>query len=440
MSALKRAYAKLIRHFKPEHHPEEFQRIHEAYQSAKRWQSSWYDFDEESFSLPNTVQLTRDELATAQSQSAKTADWEDAWEQAKKGELPLGYHALKQAADREPGQEEICLRLFWLLKLSPLLDDRPAVSWLVRGMRVRGLRGQMFQLYLQELEHSPLAALEAGTEDLLALPESPDRLGQLLTARARAACRVGKLSKAEAELERMRNPLISESPAAWVRVLSAVLDEVAWLEWPSSSELYAKWVKELKTFEDMHHGMEYVFDRLELLSELRKRISPLAKHKRILGLVRLAIRSWNTANDIENRRAFFEEFTRWASAPAESLKRLDQAHKAAPQVVGQIREATRRWGYGLDSTGRLPMGDPALLNLFKQWATDSYSSIRNSIAAFCIEEWVAPGEIVKILIEDQGLRLAAYRSRSKLAEHLHDDLPLKVLVDGIRAAHQVGRT
>ena len=90
--------------------------------------------------------------------------------------------------------------------------------------------------------------------------------------------------------------------------------------------------------------------------------------------------------------------------------------------------------------GHLPVDDPALLSLLKQWATDSYRSIRNSIVAFCIEEWVSPSEIVKHLIEDKGLRRAAYHSRSKLAEHLHEDLPLKVLVDGIRAVHQSGRS
>jgi hypothetical protein len=237
----------------------------------------------------------------------------------------------------------------------------------------------------------------------------------------------------------MRNPLIAESPAAWVRVLSSVLDEAAWLECSGAPELYAELVQELRTFEDMHHGMEYVFDRLELLNELRKRIWPLGKQKRIAGLVRLAIRSWNAADDSDNRGLLFAEFTRWAKSPRDSLKLLDQAHKAAPQVVGQIHEVIRRMGYGYASPVNLPLGDFALVSLFTEWATHSYGSLRNSIAEFCIEEWVTPAEILKLLLEEKGLRRAAYQSQSKLVEKLHEDLPLKVLVEGIRAALQAGR-
>ncbi len=439
---LKRAYAKLIRHFKPEHHPEEFQRIREAYESAKQWSMPWEhlidavqsssDSDTESF---DELELGSDwDEDEPEPPRAALSEWEAAWDQARLGHFEASYLALQKVAQRHPGDEELCLRLFWILKLQPDLDPRKPVSWLAAGLRNTGLRGRLYQLYLYELEHDPQMALVEGTEDLLNLPDSADRLGQLLSKRVQATCQLGLLDQARAELDQMRKPLVSESPAAWVRVLSGIADEVAWQTWPGSREFYAQLSQELASFEDMHIELDDVFDRFELQRELRKSTLVMRKKFRESPLVDLAIRSLSDAQDGDYRAAFYRELTHWVSDPKQALEDLEAMYAEAPQVIGQIGESLRPFGFGASQYTTPDGGDEGIRELAKSWSSASYPSIRDEIIEFCIEEWVTPEDIVRNVVE-----MASQLDQSEgtifieLATHLHEDVPLRVLADGLRA-------
>lgn len=160
---LKRAYTRLIRRFKPEHHPEQFRLVREAYENALE-RVKWYghfaappEGESEPFTPP--IELRSDE-ATARREPIAPSPEEEAWALATSKKEGEAYARLLDLNRARPDSAEHALRLYWLLAVHPSLDaERSRHDWLAAALTRSRLTGPAVELYRRELDVNPEAAL-----------------------------------------------------------------------------------------------------------------------------------------------------------------------------------------------------------------------------------------------------------------------------------------
>ena len=84
------------------------------------------------------------------------------------------------------GHPDLCVRLYWLLALSPELDwGHDAADWLAKGLTAGGLQGPLYELYRRQLESQPQRR-SARCNRLLAAQADPGTLVNFLELRVTA--------------------------------------------------------------------------------------------------------------------------------------------------------------------------------------------------------------------------------------------------------------
>lgn len=279
---LKRAYTRLVRRFKPEHHPDEFRRIREAYEFCLE-RSAWYrpDPDEPPGPEPERTIVVRDppvgyrpgEPAAREpviDEGVKPAPpldpVEEAWEAALVGNEADAYAALVRLHDQDPDRQTIPLRLYWLLALNPPLDPaRTRHRWLAIAVVRGGLRGPAAELYRRELEANPREALDSQFDDgpytrVLAAPASASDLLTVARWRIAAAGRVKWFTRMLADLRLLRETLPLDDEPGWLGLLVLA---TGWTAWADHLE-FDQFVKaEMRTLSHLQLSHAPLFDRLE---------------------------------------------------------------------------------------------------------------------------------------------------------------------------------
>ena len=145
---LRRADLRLIKIYKPEHAPEQFRRIREAYETLSRFTS--HDSDSTSIEGPETVVLHTTSFQRVPREvppSHETAPAivpSDPWDLACQGDLEEAYQQLSNRVETAQAREEMFLQLYWLLVSTPTLEaDRKPCDWLIRGIGTQGLRNRL---------------------------------------------------------------------------------------------------------------------------------------------------------------------------------------------------------------------------------------------------------------------------------------------------------
>ncbi|MGZ0167074.1 MAG: hypothetical protein ACKVII_24380, partial [Planctomycetales bacterium] len=149
LNSLRRAYTRLIRKFKPEHSPDEFQRIREAYDTVRAFAefkekhrdsaSDWVtpaepDSDQdqvglaeprseaEDVELADRLDATTDSPANEHSRAPHNKHDDqisEAWELARGGDVTAARSRLEDLHLRMPEDEDVIARLYWIRKLIP---------------------------------------------------------------------------------------------------------------------------------------------------------------------------------------------------------------------------------------------------------------------------------------------------------------------------------
>jgi len=139
---LRKAYLALIRSYKPEHSPEEFKRIREAYESALPWAKALEGRQVNGEAEPEPSNDSPSDVAP-QSPFTPAQDRipaaPDPWEMACRGEPEAAYRSLVDRQSEGRAAEDDYLQLYWLLALLPALEPtRVPVDWLARGLGALG--------------------------------------------------------------------------------------------------------------------------------------------------------------------------------------------------------------------------------------------------------------------------------------------------------------
>ena len=442
---LKRAYTRLVRRFKPEHHPDEFRRIREAYEFCLE-RSAWYrpDPDDPPEPEPERTIVVRDppvsyrpvEPAAREpviDEGVKPAPSldpvEEAWESALVGNEADAYAALARLYEQEPGRPTVPLRLYWLLALNPALDPgRTRHHWLAIAVILGRLRGPAAELYRRELEANPREALDSQFDDgpytrVLAAPASASDTQTVARWRIVAAGRVKWFTRMLADLRLLRETLPLDDEPGWLGLLVMA---AGWAAWADHLE-FDQFVKaEMRTLTHLQLSHALLFDRMEETEQIAKDaewVDNTGVAASFLELVRVgwADSGYARADEVEAAAADLARDRREALSRLGDLGTRRATYLMYLGLVGREFENYLRTRGLLDSSEYPPDLLRGLMRRLGMKRVGSYLSERRRILDLLVVHAVDPAEFAAALAEDPSDMFRGF------AGQLHDDIALRVV-------------
>lgn len=444
--ALKKAYTRLIRQYKPEQSPDKFRRIRDAYE-VLREQVRWQNGDPEEGGgdlqhlLMSLIDLNNDNLegvlrgvqeasenapgahpetAAQRAEPAELAQLREACQKAREGEVRSAYQGLRSLQDSPARDELYYARLYWMLRLWPQLEpQRHPCRWLTEGMKAQGVTGRLLELYCEHLELEPAEALTARCQHLLTLPCSPWNRLHLIQTRWRAASRLNSLHILAEDLARLR-PHYEESYQAWARLLLAAIDVLIWSDDPAVRAMLDECRHELGAFQELNLELADELDQHDLLEAFVESCQRLQHSGRVPPELVALVRDTWLYEFRELRLRLQAALTPLVASPSDGLLLLDTIRSISPVALVRLGELIERLYWELEWEEQ-PMNDEQRRNLMRlllAHGINHYGSLRNSLLRWCVSEAVSPHQVSEFLrIQSAGTSM----------HNLLEDAPLHYL-------------
>lgn len=457
---LKRAYAKLIRQFKPEHHPQHFIRIREAFEQLLQhiqWKSQFPSTESgdetsdqngqrqvESFdiefagNLPRSKNLDPDAARSNQihrSTNGTLRSFEEAlevaWQPALKGDAVQSYLQLLNLVPQFEQPCEIYLRLYWLHRLFPDLEPaRHHSHWLIIALKRTRFHSAPWLLYCAELKRQPQLAQSTEHQSLLNIAMPSWRLFELLKHRWRAALRVKNWEWVHRDLDLLRGLLKFDSSVTWVQILFQVFDLAAWSSCPAARQIVEETKQELQELSETHAQLHRAFFRYDLLLEVLAK-TPIEPLQIVDDEFREFSRdNWHQSVDAPDPQ-FKAALENWAANPRRILKLLTGFRKHARHLFGHISNiimGLKRDKHDQNAFQR----EESIKELIQQFLLSrkkmKYGRFRVELLEFCCHNRITLEEILASF-EDW----LDYEMPDKTLPFLRTDRPLKVVLHGVFA-------
>jgi hypothetical protein len=469
---LRRAYTQRIRTFKPEQFPEHFCRIRAAYETVLRHvemfglfhvlptEAAAEESDDaeerddgeteteagpeasagEALPMPQLAEPEaepeEDAEAVADVPSYRGRDLHkelhEAWERACSGAEADAYARLRALHDSYPEEEDVYVRLYWLLAVAPEVDPlRAPADWLIAGLRVRGVVGPLRELLHRELEETPSLALDLGCTQLLQTRTRPALLLDFLEWRWHAAGRLEKWETIGVDLDALRGRFIAEEEESWARLLLLATDQLAWARAEKHRSRFRHCVHELEQLIHLHARLGDEMDRLDFLQilanawhaqgERAENDLPLLRLLQ-LQLLRLIPLSWS--RPFSDIHPLLDQFLATiVEQPAVALRGFDRVQEHAGAVLTQYGRALLQYQYAQNKNAPDDECSEALALLVAEFLEGSYcgryDKFRVRLVDFCLREQVSPSAVAQ-LIESRQMH-----SLYQVAQSIHADWPLR---------------
>lgn len=321
LRVIKKAYAALIRRFKPEQYPVQFQRIREAFeqvQETESWRTKY-------------AQPPRDEWAAPSPQADAPHTW---WDDACTGQHLDVYRRLRERALGQPTEIDL-LQLYWLRVAFPEVDlDIHPIEWLLKALVAGFEAGPAVVAVETELHFRPELFRNPAFVRMLSSIRAPQTIARLSQCRWRAALRLKQWDAILADIDPLRERLFDQ-PQLWVNALVWLLGHLAWDAEEHVQRAFRKTRDELERCASGSRELDFVADRIDFLAELAlqwrrmPRKSPLAEEISTLTPI-----AWSGSTG-EVRWHLHRVFRAIAKNIDESLAALDMITLRAPLVVAQ---------------------------------------------------------------------------------------------------------
>ncbi|MCE9544892.1 MAG: DnaJ domain-containing protein [Planctomycetia bacterium] len=452
LSTVRRAYNKLIRIYRPDHAPDEFRRVRDAYEwllEAIR-RDEWYrkatggvaasDAEE---SDDSDIESAADVDANSPTMRVDSAPAEDeldaAWRMATTDDVAVAYRRISDLHGRFPSQSALCLRLYWLLRIDPACDARRVpVDWLATALRLTGLAGPALELYRRELRLDPNEALAQRCANLLDRQGPAARLCDLAEARWRAAGSIGRHDVILADLARLHEPVHGESEELWFRLLVSACNQLAWSSDLAIRREFAVRSREIEEMTHLHNTLRAQFDRMDTLRELAAawRSSDfdrtfgswsLDENRVPSSWWQMIKLSWTTSFE-ELRADLLPVLAQIARQPAEALKvfgLLRERNSVAANCFAQVLLdfAGRQETPGDDSV-RTPAARQEAENWLWTVNAASYSLVRVGLLSFCVGSGIRPQAVAEVAEE---VPMFFLKNNESFAHKVQEDAPLRAV-------------
>lgn len=413
---LRRAYARLIRAYKPEQFPEHFRRIREAYEAARSYASYFRAFtapadssDRSAKSPPagepvatpcEDVESGPDLPTPRPRPPSFEEDLDEAWAWTIDGDEARAYARLLELQDRHPQRSEICLRLYCLLSAAPELDARRTpCELLVQGLRQTGGSGPCHELYQREVQEHPAEALGERFTALLDSTTQPGLLATFVQWRWSAAGRQQRFDLIGQDLPRLRARFAVDQEEIWLRLLAAAADQLAWDPAPTNPAGLPQCLQEIARHQHLQLRCAGVFDRLEDLQRTTVGWHLLRKKGNVPTDLLELLRCFWTRPFAEIRRSVTALLAAFTAETEAGLAHLDRIRETSPDVLalfGRMLDSYE-WTLNLDEDGRDPAEVAALARRFlEEHARLTYAKLRPRLLTFCLRERVPPEAIAEL--------------------------------------------
>ncbi len=453
----KRAYLKLIKLFKPEQAPDEFQKIRAAYESVQQtleYRDLYSNTDEvnpapaDAPAIDVTVSppdpLGRAGTTTEPQERLNpvgkpAASVDEIWDELNKGgdEADV-YQQLRQQVVNGIADANYFVRLYWMLMLNPALESGShRCNWLIRGMTAPGWQQrQVIELYQNEIERSPYEALSLRVNDALERDAgiSPETRYELLIARWKACGRTGDHGTIVSDLERFRGQYAYDHQALWGALL---LEAVRQLATPVDRRVVRDetlehrrgwiqaWVREIDTLSTaVAHRCGDDADMLCEIARCWDEFAKLDSNPWTMPWAELLLAS-NAGSPAEQVTIFRRLLPQYFADPFQTLDQFDHCMEGAAVAVWCIGSALV--GFCEQHTpGLWQQPDENALAAIRAFIENhrklEYPALRGRLLEFMVSEAVHPYRVCEVFNEFwPGLK-----TEDTLAETLRGDLSLRV--------------
>ncbi len=329
---LRRAYARLIRVYKPEQFPEHFRRIREAYEAARHY-APFFETPDEPADGPAPAPespLAAERPDPLPLPRSLEEDLDEAWSWAVEGDEARAYARLLDLQNRHPERSDIYLRLHGLLSVAPELDtQRRACDFLTQGLRQAGGGGPCHELYRREIEDNPAEALTDRFAELLQATTQPGLLATFVQWRWNAAGRLKRFEVIGNDLPGLRARLAVDHEEIWLRLLASAAEQLAWAPAPTNPVGLPECLHEAGRLEHLQLRCADVFDRLEYLERVSAGWHAVSKKGNVpADLLELLARFW-TRPFAEVRGGVTALLTAIAASPDAWVAHLDRINEVS---------------------------------------------------------------------------------------------------------------
>lgn len=428
---LRRAYSRLIREFRPEHHPLEFQKIREAYDRARgsldisgisqTWNGDW----QVSVERPGFAQSHR------ASSSAQASDRMAAvWNLAQQGDVEAALATLDREYGDFPESLEAASGRYWLLKLSPDTEDKAIVEWLGEYVVRHPGKSALADWLETELNWSPALARQSALSGLIDSGLPIERLAELAILRWKSAASLDQCDLVLSELDQVRSRMTLDSTSEWVRLLVSSMPLFIWGS-PETRKQFDALQEQLSEFQDLQLKMPDVFDEVEQLEALRDEYvrsedSYAAQtHELLKTEARCPVDQMQDAVFLMARRIHEDG--------PDAFSRFNSMATTRPVTAGRLWQILARFNWfrfqniSEDDTDLLRKLVLRLVNS-ANWANLTYA--RLSVLNFCVAEGI-PVNVLALLVYEHNDIPKDFREQ--IGQFLYNDGTLGLICE----AHQV---
>jgi hypothetical protein len=325
------------------------------------------------------------------------------WELAYQGQESDAYRGMRVLYEQHPDCAELCMRLYWLLRLAPEVDaNRKPCDLLVAGLRANEFTGPLRELYRRELAENPENAGDDAAACLLLHLASSTHLLDLANWRWLAAARLDRWDWIIDDVAALRERLSEADPERWVRLLMSAVDYLAWGLTKAAREHTALYCEEAHQHEDLHLRLSNEFDRMEHLQHFAAKWHSLDNAGELPDvLADLIAVCWGRPDaDVRPRLdAFLAEVAR---QPRSWLRTLTTIHTQAAELIDCVMrtlQSQQSSMYGDATLWRdVEEARSAIADFLDLQDRMTYADFRTSLLEFCLAEAISP-EVVASYID-----------------------------------------
>lgn len=401
---IKRAYTQLIRVYKPEHAPEQFRRIREAYEAASRM-AEYYAAEPDAPAEP-----------TKPPEPLHTVTLEDearrAWSHAVAGDEATAYRALVALVERTPTNRLLYAQLYWLSRVFPAVNPTgDAAEWLVRGLRACQLDATLVELYHDECRRVPAEHHAERGRSLLAILAPQSAFTNFLSRRWNALLRASEWDILRADIQRVATRMQADAPVDWLRLMVQLSDWLLWDDQLTTDPLMDDIFDELHHLNGLALQHSYWFDRLDQLRYLVRQQRHLWVKKRagLLGTKELrALQRDAWRLPFEEVRPALERFMADLCAhPAIWLERFDQLDRENTGFIELLRTLFDQYEMHTSTEFDPPADEKLWLQAAEHimYGRSTTQQIRKRIFHFCFHHGLDTAQVCASYFADhQGKR------------------------------------
>ncbi len=414
---LKRAYLRLVRLYKPEQSPGEFQRIREAYETIL------HHIDNRSINIQEVLFDARSSGRKFPSRTEQTADRGHTLANLiGTDEIATAYDRLICDFEFDSGRTNVCLKLYWLLVANPGLDsERHAIDWLYRGLAASsGESSAAMMIVRRAVELNPSLAFRETANTLIDPSLPPAFLLEFTKVRWGAARILNRWREIEFDLDALRVGAFDALEADWPFLLSIAARNLLWGD-ERRVAAARSFISEIELW-----GYLTQYDRV--LDELEMRLIQADAHRTLdpsNPLMAALIRLLPKVADVEPEQVkriampLIKTLAENLNTTLASLDNLAQKHRQAFAALATIVDAMRPSPESdLIHLGEYPVR--ALIDGTKNWS--AYQKRRLDVLQFCTQEALDPAEFGKIA---SNVNKFSHELIKKVGVKIAEDYPLQ---------------